>query len=152
MHQEFADYFCLFLDCSFWLIVAWNVVFARNGFVVAPLPNKFLSLVFRTFGLIIHFDSSCKFGWLLSAGVMAWLVVLVFAFAFARCLLSMEDLLSRHVTRWWRGGCGCRTCFLVTCAGAASPEASLCWVQSRASQNRRSPPPNWSFFLRFELL
>ena len=32
--------------------------FCTNGFVVAPLPNKFLSLVFRTFGLTIRFDSS----------------------------------------------------------------------------------------------
>ena len=151
MHQEFADYFCLFLDCSFWLIVAWNVVFARMDLLLRRCQTNFVTCFsdFWTHHSLWFFMPV----WLIViCGVMAWLVVLVFAFAFARCLLSMEDLLSRHVTRWWRGGCGCRTCFLVTCAGAASPEASLCWVQSRASQNRRSPPPNWSFFLRFELL
>ena len=43
MHQEFADYFCLFLDCSFWLIVAWNVVFARMDLLLRRCQTNFVT-------------------------------------------------------------------------------------------------------------
>ncbi len=151
MHQEFADYFCLFLDCSFWLIVAWNVVFARMDLLLRRCQTNFCHLFFglldSSFTLILHaslVDCYLRGWW---RGWWFWFLLSPSRGVFCRWRICCAAM--------WRGdeeGVAGGHVFLVTCVGAASPEASLCWVQSRASQNRRSPPPNWSFFLRFELL
>jgi len=150
MHQEFADYFCLFLDCSFWLIVAWNVVFARMDLLLRRCQTNFVTCFsdFWTHHSLWFFMPV----WLIViCGVMAWLVVLVFAFAFARCLLSMEDLLCRHVTRW-RGGCGWWTCFFGDlCRGRIawskpllSPVPSVSKSEEPSSELEFFPPV-WTF-------